>query len=440
MTLTGGTAVAQIISLASAPLLTRLYAPPEMGVLAAMVAIVSVLGALSTGQYEQAILLPKEDKEAFGVAWVGGLLVAVWTLLLGVWLVVRGDVLAARIGLHPDEQYWVLLLLLLVSLLGVMHIAVRLCLRMQQFVPLASSQVMQQMSASVSKIGLGFVGWGAPGLLIGTVLGYAVRVGRLLYAVWPRGMARGEGPSLKTLWSLAVRYRNFPLLASGASAIHVLATHIPIIMFTGFFAPRVVGQFALAYTMMRMPITLVGLNVAHVFQEEAARLRDNEDALGRAARDVFLLMLGLGAVVLPVVTLYGESLFPFVFGAQWVEAGRYAQWIALWLIFVFGAAPLHSVYLVLERQAEGLLWNAVILLMVICSVIVGHVWELPALNVVAIISVTGAAASWTFSLRMLHVAGSKCLAAVWGTVMVCGGCALVHLFVYWLVNMWGRLV
>jgi lipopolysaccharide exporter len=428
--------VAQAVSLLCAPLLTRLYLPEEIGALAALTAVVAVLGVLSTGQYEQAIMLPDDEREAFDVARVGVLAVGGCTAVVVLLVGVGREAVAVWIGLPPGGQNWIMLLPLLAGLLGIENILVRLHVRAQQFRPLASAQVLQQAGASAGKIGFGFAGYGIPGLLLGTTLGHAARLGKLAYALLPRLKAHCEPVPMQTLWVLARRYKKFPLLASGASVIQALAAQLPIILFTALFAPAVVGQFALAYTMLHMPIALVGLNVNHVFQERAARVRTEKRELARLAGGVYLRLLGLGALLLPVVTFYGDWIFPLVFGPEWVDAGRYAQWISVWLLFVFAAIPVRSIYLVLEHQTEGLLWNVGIVVVLAGTILTGYAGGLEPVWVIAVSALTGAVLNWLFALRMLRMAGAKVLAMIGGSMAVCGVCLLGHAVLYWVLAVW----
>ena len=63
-TLTVGTAIAQVITIAATPLLTRLYTPSDFGLLAVFLAVASVGATLVTLRYETSILVPKENTES----------------------------------------------------------------------------------------------------------------------------------------------------------------------------------------------------------------------------------------------------------------------------------------------------------------------------------------------------------------------------------------
>ena len=64
LTLLTGTGLAQLIALAAAPLLSRLYTPEDFGVFALYLSVVSLLAILATGRYELAIVLPEDDDDA----------------------------------------------------------------------------------------------------------------------------------------------------------------------------------------------------------------------------------------------------------------------------------------------------------------------------------------------------------------------------------------
>ena len=68
LTLMTGTTIAQAIPVAITPILTRLYTPEDFGLLAVFVAFSTILGSISSGRYELAIMLPENDEDAINIA------------------------------------------------------------------------------------------------------------------------------------------------------------------------------------------------------------------------------------------------------------------------------------------------------------------------------------------------------------------------------------
>ena len=62
--LAGGAALAQVVSVLVAPLISRLYGPDVFGVSSVFNSIVTILGVVACARYELAIMLPRQDEEA----------------------------------------------------------------------------------------------------------------------------------------------------------------------------------------------------------------------------------------------------------------------------------------------------------------------------------------------------------------------------------------
>jgi O-antigen/teichoic acid export membrane protein len=166
LTLTSGTVLAQAITIVASPVLTRLYSPEEMGVLASLLAVTMILGSIAAGRYDQAIVLPKSETEATAVAFVGILISASTGLLVTLIFIWFGGWLGPVLGLKHVPRQWMDLIGFMVFLIGIEQIRIRLCIRGRKFKVLASTQVTQQLLANGVKIGLGFAHFGVGGFFL----------------------------------------------------------------------------------------------------------------------------------------------------------------------------------------------------------------------------------------------------------------------------------
>src|SRR5437016_4628670 len=67
MVVMSGTVLAQAISFALMPLLSRAYSPADFGVFGAFYALFAVFAAATTLDYAQAVVLPKRDQDAISL-------------------------------------------------------------------------------------------------------------------------------------------------------------------------------------------------------------------------------------------------------------------------------------------------------------------------------------------------------------------------------------
>ncbi|HHD81525.1 MAG TPA: hypothetical protein ENK99_08095, partial [Campylobacterales bacterium] len=91
MTLMSGTLMAQIVSFGFIPILTRLYNPTEFGLYSLFFALATMIGMVSSGNYAQAIMLPKSDRDAQALVFLSILVTITIVVLLTVVLSVFYD-------------------------------------------------------------------------------------------------------------------------------------------------------------------------------------------------------------------------------------------------------------------------------------------------------------------------------------------------------------
>ena len=400
-----GTAAAQGIAVLASPVITRLYSPSDIGSLASLTAIVTVLGVVSAGRYDLAIVLPENDEEALSVATVGSMIAGGLGTLTFVFFLFFGQKMTPFVGLGTIHWVWPLFIGPIVCFLGLQHVFQRLLLRHRRFRGIATTQVVQQVGTAAAKVGIGIGPAGVGGLVVATLFGHVARLSGLVLSARDVVRSNWKSVSWASLKMQAYRYRKFPMVSTWSGFLNSASTELPVILFASVFSPSVAGYYALSHRILKLPMGLIGQNVGQVFLERAARARMNKPELSRLTKALYGRMLIIGTIILSFVTFYGDLLFPFVFGDSWAEAGRYGQWISIWLIFVFASSPLSSLFSILEHQGEGVIWNGLLLasrMAVIFSV--PYVAD-GALPVIAAYALVGASVWFAQSLRLLVLSG-----------------------------------
>ncbi|HNW81260.1 MAG TPA: oligosaccharide flippase family protein [bacterium] len=404
LTITSGTVIAQAVTIAASPILTRYYTPSEMGIIASLLGIVMIIGVVASGRYELAVVLPEKESEAIAVVILGVIIAGISGLILTGVLALFGHKIAPYIGLTNVPDCWLNIIGLMVFLIGIENVMNRFAIRNRHFKVLAATQVTQQIGANGIKIFLGILKSGVSGLFIGTLFGYVLRAIRLLWSEKAALFNKKKFPSYKDLVSVSKRYKKFPLISSWAGLLNTASTQIPVVLFATLFSPAAAGYYALSHRVLSLPMSLIGRSVGDVFFERAARVRENPEELGRITLEISKKLLILGSFSMSIITFYGDILFSFVFGEQWVEAGRYAQWISIWLVLVFVSSPLSTVYLILEKQLEHLFFNIVMFLSRIGVIAFGAYYAFSDYEVIILFSILGAVLWLVMCIRVLQIA------------------------------------
>lgn len=419
-TLISGTVIAQALSVLSSPVITRLYAPEDIGTLASVVSVVMILGVIASGRYDLAILLPEDDKDANAVFYTGVIISIIFSSIITLAFFFFGDSLQNLLGINKLAKNWLFIIGILVFFTALEQLLIRSCVRDRLYKSVSIGQVSKQFGAVSTKIGAGFLKAGVTGLFTATFLGHLIKNTYLLWQSKSRIFHKANDCTFKRIWKVAKRYKKFPLINSWSVFFNTISHQTPVILFASFFSPTVAGHYALCYRILVLPKTLIGNSVGNVFMERVSLARDNPVELSRLTLGIYKKLLLIGALFLSVFTFYGDLIFPFAFGSNWTEAGQYARWISLWIVISLPSGPLGLLYPVLERQGENLVMDFMILVSRAALFAWGFLTGIDALSLIAGFSLVSALMGFMKCFRILYIAHVRPISILFQTVLILG--------------------
>jgi len=401
LTLLSGSSIALALSYLAQPLLTRLYTPEAFGVLDAFVALASLLFVLGTLRYEDALLLPHDEAEARGL-----LRLSVY-ILLGIGLLclalsLPGRLLLARAG-EAALADWLPWLGPALLLMGGGRLAELWLMRREAFRTLSAGTALRAATTTTLRLAAGLppLQAGAAGLIGGFLGGH---LSALLFYGWRlRRTPSGASDPPPSPTALARRYRRFPLFTLPAALLNALSMRLPFLLLLAFFDARVLGFFGRAFMVLSVPLGLVGGATGQVFFVRAAEARHG-DGLAALTLRVYRRLLQVGLYPVLLLMLLGPDLFAFVFGQPWHTAGRYAIWIAPWLLLAALASPLSRLFDVLERQRADLATSVLLFLLQTGALVVGGLQGRPE-TALLLLGLAGVLGRLVQLGVLLHLAG-----------------------------------
>lgn len=349
LTLMTGSALAQALSLAVSPILTRLYTPEDFGTFALFVAVTGVFSVVACGRYEVAVLLPASDEEALHLVALAGLLLTMVTLmvLLAVWLF--ADYVTLFVPLN-GWLYWVPVALFFT---GMFNLLSSYSNRRKRYSMMAQATVFKAVVLTMVQVGIGILKGGALGLIGGQIAAAAAGNLRLigLVAAQRKGW---RAFSFSRMRRVGVSYSDFPKFQVPHTFLNTFGSQMPVYVFGTFFAASVVGLYALSARVVLAPMMIVSGSAAKVFNEKAAVLyNESGDLHALTAR----LLVGVAKkTLIPFIffVMYAPEIFAFVFGVPWREAGVYTQILSPWLFMVFIVSTVSFLPALYGRQRKAL--------------------------------------------------------------------------------------
>lgn len=404
----GAAVLGQLMMLATTPLLTRLYDPPDFGVFAIFSATMGLVLVISSLRYEMAIPLMRNDRSASDML-VSVLTINAATALVSLLAVViwRYDI-AELVGAPAVANY---LFLLPVGLLGAGSFRAfnLLALRQNRFVVVAQTKLVQSLSNVAFQVVAGLVGLGAIGLITGHILGFSAGVARLardavIGMTWP-------GPAaLRRSASLLKGHDRFPRFDVPAALIDFLGAQLPNLVLAALFSPTVAGIYFLADRVLTAPMSIVSQAVS---QALLAGARDSV-ANGTLLRQTVRLVLGLAALVaLPalVVVMAGELLFALVFDESWRQAGVYAAWLVPGFCVQFIYSSISTALTATQGQKVNLVIHTSLLAIKVVALWIGYNTGSPLNAIIGLSLANFVGGGFAVGLVLTHVALSARRAA-----------------------------
>ncbi|MDR3671655.1 MAG: oligosaccharide flippase family protein [Holophaga sp.] len=394
----GGTAVAQGLLVLASPVLTRLYSPADFGVLVVYISLLAMLVILASLRYEYALPIPEDDGEATDLLAVCMLLVTATTTLSSLLLyVLRGRILGwlGVPGLGP------FLWLVPVSIFGVGFYQVFNCwaIRKGGYRRIARTKVTQSVTQLALQVGVGAVVKGPFGLLLGHAVGRSNGTRTLAMLDWRNDWARLKQVRWAGMWRAMVRFRRFPVIASGTALMNAFNLRMPALLLAIYFGPAVAGWFALAQRVFALPSSVIGESVAQVyFGEVAATVNRDAGGLMVLFRGTIRRMFLLGLPLMLLAMAAGGFLFPLIFGRDWREAGIFVVAIGPMALAQFTAACADSTLVVLERQDLALYRELVRSGLLLSGILVAYLLKWPARPAIFLFGATGTLAYVIYGL------------------------------------------
>lgn len=362
-----GAALGQVILVAAAPFLGRIYNPDVFGAFSVVNAIVLAAGTVAALRFELAVPLSESDGEARGIVRLG------IRLALGVALVCTPLVYLSR-GSLAEVSGWsgdVINLMVWAPLgagmLGIYLVLNQLAVRQRAYGAIARRNVLQAITTVALQVGLGVAGWGSVGLVFGLILGQAAGVIALAWTL--RGALPLRSSDTQSMRELVSKYRSFPLILAPSGLINTLGLQAPLLAVTSLYGNTSAGSFGMAQRVLAIPVTLIGVAISQVFVGElAARKRGGHAELLPLFVGVSKRLAAVGLAGGLVVLLAAPALFTALLGSEWATGGHMARALAVGLMIQLVAAPLSQSAIIAGKNVIQLLWD--IGRLILCTLVV----------------------------------------------------------------------
>lgn len=366
----GGNSVAKLIGILATPIITRLYTPEDYGIYTVFMSIIAITGSIVTLRYSVTIPLAKEEKTADNLIKLCLLVTFSLSLLWLLFVAIFKGQISDHFQIDNLQHYlWLIPIVFLGK--GIYETLNSWAIRNKGFKLITRTKVSQSVSSSVVKIGFGLLKVAPLGLLIGVIAQEIAGIGSLfskMRNVKPDFFKRS---SLKDIKTVAIRYKDFPLIQSWSQFLLASGAQLPVILLGLYYDNQVVGVFGLAMSMISLPMDLIGQSVAQVYFAEIAKIgKENSVKIYNLSISLIKKLFIVGLFPVGLLIAFGPWIFKLVFGPEWFDAGFYARLLSLMILTRFISSPISNIFNVYEKQKTQLILNVIrviVVLLVFCG-------------------------------------------------------------------------
>ncbi|MBC1551824.1 oligosaccharide flippase family protein [Listeria booriae] len=362
-TLFSGNAFAQVLMIAFAPIIARLYTASEFGIYAAYVTVITITVKVASLGLEKAIPLERNRIQAKKLMHVNQYLAILISLaILLVYLVFDVSILN-WVGIYPT--LWEAILLSLgIAMTSLIQIYNYENMNREQYRMLAMTRALQNGFTGLAQIGFAFSNvMKGLGLLLGDVIGKGISV--LILSRVSKQEVTNRITWRDTLGLLS-KYKHFIIFSMPAGLINTLSLQLPLLLVLAIFGANDSGQYAFVQRVIIVPISVLAITLSQFFYSVAAK------EIGENKAKVYELYVSLTKKLAYYLTIpfcifvfFAPPIFQVLFGEEWLLAGQLTQVLGgMFLTQIICSATSQILYL-MERQKLQIVLELIKLVLVI---------------------------------------------------------------------------
>jgi O-antigen/teichoic acid export membrane protein len=361
-----GTMVGQAPFVLVMPLVTRLYAPVELGLYGLALAFVGVAAPIAGLRFELAAISARDRADSRALLLLSALAILPVTALctallcglkvLGLgsynalpwWMVGATAAIVAASGLYSTLRCWLV--------------------RHYRFQQVATALTVQGFVRAAMPIALVPLGAVAGLLLASELIARLSAIGLMLRHGAVQAALRAVRIPPAALRERATRFWKYPVLLGPSALIDAAATALPVPVLATCYGLPAAGKFALVQRLVMLPAVLIVGSVGDVFHAHAADMAHQQPTatVGFLANTAWRLLLFAVAVYLPVALL-APFTAGWVFGSEWTDAGAMIAVLAPTCIAQTVVSPLSRGLLISGREEQKLVADIAFLLVPISA-------------------------------------------------------------------------
>ena len=338
--------IAQLIPVIITPLLTQYFTPEQFGFYGFYISICTIFGAVVSGKYDIAIMLPKSKKDALNILALCFLIAFIFSIIIFSLLNIFHEILFLHINSKLLTKYYIIIPLS-VFLISINQSLISLLNRNKKYNNIANQNILKSASNSLSALGFGI-----KKISSGLISGYIISL--IIISVWNIkcclqhvDIKSINQHSMMKNFKKYIDFFKFSTLSTLFNSFSNIGMTTIIII---FFGAKIAGLYFLAEKLIAIPISFITSSISQVYFQKASKLFYSDkiallNLTNKIQKNIFYILFPF----LLIVSLFGENIF-LLLGERWAQAGLIIKYFSVFILMKNIYSPISHIGDILQKQ------------------------------------------------------------------------------------------
>ncbi len=370
MVLFSGSFISQIITIVTAPIMTRIFTEEAIGEYTLLMTSIALFGCIICARYDYSIVNEQRDHYIFPLiklSLVVGLTLSI-VLSIGYSLYLE-FFCELSIPLYST----IIIVFLFLLLTAIRNILTSYNNREKDYGVISRTTISSTIAKDSSMVALGLVHTGVLGLIISHFLFLIIGLKRQGRKLMPH-IREIFNTKKDDIIEVATTHKKQAIYSTPANLINAFSYSVINIFVSQLFGVAILAYYSLSFRLLGLPLTLISTNTSKAFYERASK----DYATSGSYRPIFLKMsLLLISIAIPMVIilmLFSPAVFRLVFGTNWEIAGHYVQILAPMFGIRFVVGALSPSLTISNQQQYEFIYQTLFVAAAILVLIIGKIY------------------------------------------------------------------
>lgn len=346
--LISGTVIAQLISILLQPFLRRFFPPESFGIYSVYLSLIGIITVISSLRFDDAIVLPKTDKESANVLSLALIFNFLINLLLFIVVLLKGEKIIRFLNLPENFPVPVLYIIPFSAFLYNTYQCLNYWLiRKQKFYSVSFNKLLRRGTEGISQVSFAFVKL-SNALIYSDIIGQSANVFTVIIQTFKNGLSF-KVVSFGKLKYVFKKYKDFPKFNLIPAFMSTCSFLLPPIFINKLFSSESAGFFDAAKLLLSVPLALVATSFSSVLLQRVSDKFNRRESFIADLKPVLLIVSLISVVEIFSIVFFGEELFKFIFGNIYIISGKISKILVWSFTFNFIVSTFTTIFVSMRR-------------------------------------------------------------------------------------------